>query len=420
VGQCLCRKRPHHLLRADPMEKMAIILAPDENGLQLVYGIPVIRRLVLLVRRAGIRSVHVAGRLKPYLSVLSNLVPAQAIHEIDSPESLPRVVEHIAFLDEQKVLALRANLVIDSPSLGRLLQDENNKDIVFLAGNRKAGADLLFLATRSHILSILQSLWSSEPLDSKIQERATMLEGVGGLPHAVGEGEGSGAAEDHLLKALAAQTKSSDGFLARTVSRRISPFFSKKLAHTRITPNEITIIGMSIGLLGALFLAQPNYGARLLGAFLFVLSVIVDGVDGEVARLKLQETPFGHYLDIITDNVVHIVLFVAIALGLYRETGDAGYVKALLFLLAGFGLCGVSVYYLILRPGADEFTRSPAILRLMALVTNRDFAYLVLALALVNRLGWFLKGAALGTFLFAATLWVASLLGTRSEKDQTP
>jgi hypothetical protein len=168
------------------MEKTAIILAPDEKGLQLVYGIPVIRRLVLLVRRAGIRSIHVAGRLKPYLSVLSDLVPAQAVHEIDNPESLLRVVERIGFLDEQKVLALRANLVIDSPSLGRLLQDENNKDIVFLAGDGRAGSDLLFLATRSHILPILQSLWSSEPLDPKIKERAMRVEGVGGLPHAVG------------------------------------------------------------------------------------------------------------------------------------------------------------------------------------------------------------------------------------------
>jgi phosphatidylglycerophosphate synthase len=402
------------------MEKTAVILASDEKGLQLVYGIPVIRRLVLLLRRAGICSVHVAGRLKPYLSVLSDLVPAQALHEIDNPESLGSIMEGLAFRDEERILALRANLVIDSPSLGSILQDEKNRDILFWAGNGKAGPDLAFLVNRSHIPPILRSLWSSEPLDSKIKEEAARLEGVGGLPHAVGEGEESGAAEDHLLKALANQTKSSDGFLARKVSRRISPFFSKKLAHTRMTPNEITIIGASIGLLGAFFLAQPGYWARLFGAFLFVVCVIVDGVDGEVARLKLQETPFGHYLDIILDNVVHVVLFAAIAIGLYRGTGDAGYVKALLFLLAGFGLCGVSVYYFILRPATDEFRRSPATLRLMALVTNRDFAYLVLALALVDRLGWFLKGAALGTFLFAAALWAVSLFGARSEKDQTP
>lgn len=402
------------------MEKTAIILAPDDRGLQLVYGMPAIRRLVLLVHRLGIHSVQVVGRLNPYLSVLSGLVPSHAFHEAEDRASLAHLVERLGFHDGERVLILRANVVVDSPSLARLLQEENKKKVVLLTGQGKTGPDRLFLASPGDILPILQALWSCEPLDSKIEETASCLEGAGGLPHAIGEGEESGVSEDQLLKALAAQTKSNDGFLARTVDRRISRFFSKRFAHTRITPNQITMIGVTIGLLGAYFLAQPNYGARLLGAFLFLLCVIVDGVDGEVARLKLQETPFGHYLDIITDNVVHVVLFVAVALGLYRETGDGGYMRALLFLLAGFVLCAVSVYYLILRLEPDELRRSPGTLRLMALMANRDFAYLLVALALVNRLSWFLKGAAVGSFLFAAALWAVSLFGPRAPKDQTP
>jgi phosphatidylglycerophosphate synthase len=402
------------------MEKTAIILAPDERGLQLVYGIPAIRRLVLLAHRLGIHSVQVVGRLKPYLSVLSDLIPPHAFHEVEDRASLAHLLEHLGFQDEERVLVLRANLVIDSPSLSRLLQEENKKKLVLLTGQEKTGADRLFLASPGDILPILQALWSSEPLDSKIEEKASRLEGAGGLPYAIRHGEESGVSEAHLLKALAAQTKSTDGFLARTVARRISRFFSKRLAHTRITPNQITIMGVTIGLLGAYFLAQPNYGARLLGAFLFLFCIIVDGVDGEMARLKLQETSFGHYLDLVTDNGVHVVLFVAIALGLYRETGDAGYMRALIFLLAGFVLCAVSVYYLILKREPDELRRSPAALRLMALMANRDFAYLLVALALVNRLGWFLKGAAAGSFLFAATLWALSIIGNRPAQDQTP
>jgi hypothetical protein len=53
-------------------------------------------------------------------------------------------------------------------------------------------------------------------------------------------------------------------------------------------------------------------------------------------------------------------------------------------------------------------------------MTNRDFAYLVAALALVNRLSWFLKGAAVGSFLFAATLWAVTIFGNRAAGDQTP
>jgi phosphatidylglycerophosphate synthase len=402
------------------MVKTAIILAPDERGLQLVYGIPAVRRFVLLAHRSGIHSVQVVGRSKPYLTVLSDLIPVHAFHEVEDRASLAPFVESLGFQDGERVLVLKANLVIDAPSIAHLIEEENKKKVVLLTGLDKNGPDRLFLATALDILPILKALWSGEPLDSDIEEKASRLEGAGGLPHAVGEGEGREVSEGHLLKALAAQTKSSDGFLARTVARRISPFFSKRLAHTRITPNQITMIGVTIGLLGAYFLAQPTYGDRLLGALLFLFCVIVDGVDGEVARLKLQETSFGHYLDIVTDNVVHVVLFVAIAFGLYRETGDAGYMRALLFLLAGFVLCAVSVYYLILKREPDELRRSPATLRLMALMINRDFAYLVVALALVNHLSWFLKGAAVGSFLFAVTLFAVSIFGNRAAEDQTP
>jgi phosphatidylglycerophosphate synthase len=401
------------------MVKTAIILAPDEKGLQLVYGIPAVRRLVLLAHRSGIQSVQVVGRSKPYLSVLSDLVPVNAFHEVEDRALLAPLVESLGFQDGERVLALRANLVIDAPSIARMIEEENKKKSVLLTSLEKNGTDRLFMASASNILPILQALWSGEPLDSKIEEKASCLEGADGLPYAVGDGEGRKVSEERLLKVLATQTKSDDGFLARTVSRRISRFFSKRLAHTSITPNQITVIGVIIGLIGAYFLAEPSYGARLVGAFLFLFCVIVDGVDGEVARLKLQETSFGHYLDIVTDNVVHVVLFVAIALGLYRETGEAGYLVALLFLLAGFMLCAVSVYHLILRREPDELRRSPATLRLMALMTNRDFAYLVAALALVNRLSWFLKGAAVGSFLFAATLFAVSIFGSRAAGDQT-
>lgn len=44
----------------------------------------------------------------------------------------------------------------------------------------------------------------------------------------------------------------------------------------------------------------------------------------------------------------------------------------------------------------------------MALMSNRDFAYIVVVLALVQRLQWFLLGAAVGTYLFAGALWLIS------------
>ena len=150
-----------------------------------------------------------------------------------------------------------------------------------------------------------------------------------------------------------------------------------------------------------------------MGSLLFLCCVVLDGVDGEVARLKLQESRFGHHLDIVTDNIVHIALFTGIALGLFRDTGDSRYLHALWLVLAGFGACALAVYYCILRRTGNELDRLPGTLRVMSLLTNRDFAYLVLFLAVAGRLNWFLIGAAIGSYFFAGILYVMKLYENR-------
>jgi phosphatidylglycerophosphate synthase len=246
-------------------------------------------------------------------------------------------------------------------------------------------------------------------------DKAQPVQGVDGLPYALDGGEEQAKiAEAKLMEAQAFQTKEEDGFLARHLNRRVSRFISRGLVLTPVTPNQITLVGASIGMAGAFLLSWAGYWPKLIGSLLFLLCIIVDGVDGEIARLKLQATSFGHYLDIITDNIVHIAIFAGITLGLYRDSPNPEYFGILCFLIGGFGLCGVAVYQCILKRSPDELRQSPQTIRIMALLSNRDFAYIVVALALVQRLHWFLLGAALGTYLFAATLWVMSFYERRT------
>ena len=208
------------------------------------------------------------------------------------------------------------------------------------------------------------------------------------------------------IGSLAMPAMADDGFIARHFDRHISRRISSRLARTPMTPNGVTLVGMTIGLTAAFLLSLPGYLPHLLGSLLFVFCVIVDGVDGELARLKLQESRFGHYLDITTDNLVHLAIFVGIAFGLYHDTGNARYLRILWVMLGGFGLCLLAVYQCILRLSEDQLKASPNVIRFMALLSNRDFAYLIALLALVDRLNWFLIGSALGSYVFAAALWI--------------
>jgi phosphatidylglycerophosphate synthase len=230
------------------------------------------------------------------------------------------------------------------------------------------------------------------------------------LPYLLPSGEaGPREAESRLINALADATRESNGYLTRMVDRRISRRISPWLARWGIRPNWITLMGTLIGLTGAWLLSQTTYLAHLAGTLMFLAAVIVDGVDGEVARLTLQESVFGHYLDIFTDNLVNVAVFVGLALGLSRATGDARYLYALLGLLGGFGLCVLSVYQILLKEEGSQ--KGSRITRWLGFLANRDFAYLLVALALMDRLAFFLWGAMIGSYVFAISLWV---LGRRS------
>jgi phosphatidylglycerophosphate synthase len=398
--------------------RTAIILAPDENGRLPVFGIPSVRRLVLLALQIGVQTIHVVGHVGSIRPILSDLLPSEAFHPVEDPERLDQVVNGLAPPPGDGVLVLKANHVVDKHSLARLTETAAAENLYCLGAKERGELDGIYVVPRVDLVPLLKIAWSPPPGNSSLLDKAHRVRGASGLPHLIKNGkDGVKLSETKLTAALSYQTAAGDGFLARHIDRRFSRFFSERLAHTPLTPNQITLAGVAIGLAGALLLSQPGYWPQLAGSLLFLFCVVVDGVDGELARLKLLETPFGHALDVVTDNIVHVAIFVGIAFGLYRDTGQQRYLHFLGLLLGGFGFCAVAVYYTILKRTPEEAKQSSKTARFMTLLTNRDFAYLVVAFALIHRLNWFLMGTTAGTYLFAATLWTMHLHEKRKVSD---
>jgi len=399
------------------MIKAALILASDDKGLQPVFGIPAVRRLFLLIHQAGLEAIHIIGHVNSLTPIFSDCIASPSFHHVENPALLDRVVEGIGLSREEEVLVLKANYVIDRCSFARLIEASDSSGRYFMEAMGDNPAEGLYVARFADLVFLLRSLWSSDGLNLKVLDKWEKVSGIAGLPYVIGkEKERMKISEAKLIAALSCQTATDDGFLARHFDRKVSRSISKKLVNSKVTPNQITLAGMTIGLIGAFLLSRPGYWPQLIGSLLFLFCVVADGVDGEVARLRLEETPFGHYLDVVTDNIVHIAIFVGIAFGLYHETGEVGYLRVLWFLVGGFGLCALAVYQCILKRNPNELKQSSKSLQLMSLLTNRDFAYLVVALAAVHRLNWFLLGAAVGTYLFAGALWVMRIC----EKRATP
>lgn len=112
----------------------------------------------------------------------------------------------------------------------------------------------------------------------------------------VDDGPSVRPAEKMLLKSL---IHPKDGFISRHINRKFSLEISRLLAPTKVTPNQITVISFLICVLSSLCFAA---GLPWAGGLLAQFSSILDGVDGEIARLKWLQSAYGELFDSILDR----------------------------------------------------------------------------------------------------------------------
>ena len=103
-----------------------------------------------------------------------------------------------------------------------------------------------------------------------------------------------------------------DGYVSAHLNRPLSLRLSSLLAKARISPNLITLVSFSLAIGGAVFLSLQGYMAGLMGGLLVQFSSVVDGCDGEVARLRQIASPRGGWLDTILDRYAELAVVLAI------------------------------------------------------------------------------------------------------------
>ena len=150
--------------------------------------------------------------------------------------------------------------------------------------------------------------------------------------------------------------KETDGFFARHFDRRISGAISRQLIKTPVTPNQITVLVTIIGVGAGYLMSQRGYNAKVAGAFVFLLTSILDGCDGEVARAKKMTSRLGGWLDLWGDNVVHVSVFYGLGLGLFRDTGSLAYLKLGWAAVWGTVISAALASYQTWRKGKSSFT----------------------------------------------------------------
>jgi phosphatidylglycerophosphate synthase len=135
------------------------------------------------------------------------------------------------------------------------------------------------------------------------------------------------------------------GFVARHINKKISFRITRYLlCKLPVTPNQVTMAGGLIALAGCLLIATGEKTAVLVGFLLAQLQSILDGCDGELARVRLQQTARGEWLDTVVDDLLNIALIGATAVGLWRSGGSTDST----WLALGAAGCAMLLVYMVI------------------------------------------------------------------------
>lgn len=387
-----------------------LVVVPPPSGARVapatvVAGLPLLRRIALAGIRAGftrvlVRSVH---RGSAHSSIDRLLDGTGAVALADGPVSLTEsagarpaaltrivilpgnVVPQARWLRSLRELRLEAERLYGDPAMAAAI-DTGAAASVLAAAARCESAEELIAALRAK--------FGGAELDADAAGRFRLSSLADTAP-----------AETWLLRSL---IKQREGFMSRHFERKISLAITRRLAPTRVTPDAMTLVSLAIGLIGAPFFlsSEPHY--QLIGALLFLTHSILDGCDGELARLKFMESPHGAILDFWGDNVVHVAVFSCMAVGLSLATGATWPLLAgALTVLATLGSAAFASRQTMRDTVLSDDASWTA--RLAEAFSHRDFIYLVVALSAFGKAYWFLMLASVGTpTFFLLLLWVSA------------
>lgn len=119
-------------------------------------------------------------------------------------------------------------------------------------------------------------------------------------------------------------------YFVHAVARRLLPLFQRM----GISPNGVSMAGLAAGLAAAGFYYHYERPQFAVLGFLFMLAWhILDGADGQLARLTGRQSEFGKFVDGICDYGAMGAVYVSLTLADFRNEGDLAIFP--IFLLAG-------------------------------------------------------------------------------------
>ena len=199
--------------------------------------------------------------------------------------------------------------------------------------------------------------WDADPIDLALVGlvRAQIAMGAvgsvgpvlrGGTPEQRARVQTELAAIDEARVLLERANRPDDGFYSTFVLRKASTPLTALALRMRLTPNQISVFSLFVGLTAALCFAIGSWWGLLAGALLMQASLLIDCVDGEVARFTRSFSDLGAWIDASSDRVKEYAAYAGLAAGAARTGQD-------IWLLA----CLVMIMQTVRHVGDYDFSR---------------------------------------------------------------
>ena len=365
------------------MTPRAVIYLPDPTSRAAaaiqVAGRAMLVRTLMTAERASVSRIGVPACLRD----------AAVNAQIAANPRLSAAVAWLDRLDDEgargwsggPLLLLPANVLLDPPSVHRLLAAHDPGDGIALEESKGSPSPIL-LAPPALSAAVWDRLVEGAPLGDELelkvrQGQMTLVVGAGFFVPVLDEAT-RGEAEAALFRSLGI---SADSRVDRMINRRCSRWLTRFLLRLPVTPNQVTLLSLALGLGAAWMLWSATPASAIAGLALYMLAVVVDHSDGEVARLTFQESTFGEWLDFTSDTVIHAALVLGMGVTASRVGGGV-------MVLAGVGAAfGVILSALFARFLPERAAREERLATVLKRLGTRDFFYMVLAAFLLGL--WF-------------------------------
>ena len=236
--------------------------------------------------------------------------------------------------DDEIILAvdhnIESNKLVDIDDVTKVLVEDNKITAIGKnISNYNAYDTGIFLCSSALFPAIIKSLSKG---DSSLSGGIRILSGLGYVKSFdihdkywidVDDEKAFKKAENLLISNL---KKASDGPVSRYLNRPLSTLLTRLLLNTNITPNHISIFSFILSILGAVFFFLEGYINLMIGGILAQISSVIDGCDGEIARLKFKVTEFGGWFDAVLDRYGDAFLLFGLTYHIYLTDGRFLYI----------------------------------------------------------------------------------------------